>query len=139
MSFFSLSGRQPQHIGLQGSHLARCPESPNCVCSDDTRGAHSIAPIGLAVPGAAAWAAAREAVLALPRTRIVSERDDYLHAQCTSALFGFVDDLELHLRADRGIIAVRSASRLGYSDFGVNRRRVERLRAALLSAGVARP
>jgi uncharacterized protein (DUF1499 family) len=138
MSLFSLPGKRPEHIGLQGSHLAPCPESPNCVCSDESRATHSIGPVVLAAPAATAWTAARKAVLALPRTYIVSERDDYLHAQCASALFGFIDDLELHLRAEQGIIAVRSASRLGYSDFGVNRRRVERVRAALLSAGVAR-
>ena len=67
------------------------------------------------------------------------ETDDYLHAECRSALFGFVDDLELHLRASDGIIAVRSASRLGYGDLGVNRRRVESLRSALARQDMVRP
>jgi uncharacterized protein (DUF1499 family) len=66
----------------------------------------------------------------MPRTRIVSLKPDYLHAESSSAVFGFVDDLELHLRPDENIIAIRSASRLGHSDFGVNRNRVEKLRAA---------
>jgi uncharacterized protein (DUF1499 family) len=74
----------------------------------------------------------------LSRTRIVTETADYLHAECRSALLGFVDDLELHLRPDEGIIAVRSASRLGYSDLGVNRRRVEGLRTSLIERGVLR-
>ena len=74
----------------------------------------------------------------LPRTRIVTETDDYLHAECRSAFFGFVDDLELHLRPTQGIIAVRSAARLGHSDFGVNRKRVENLRALLHRQGVIR-
>jgi uncharacterized protein (DUF1499 family) len=69
---------------------------------------------------------------------IVTDSAGYLHAECESAVFGFVDDLELHLRPDEGVIAVRSASRLGYSDVGANRRRVERLRAMLTRLGVVR-
>ena len=61
-----------------------------------------------------------------------------LHAESTSEIFGFVDDLELQLRPSQGLIAVRSASRLGYGDMGVNRRRVEELRAALIARGVVR-
>jgi uncharacterized protein (DUF1499 family) len=79
------------------------------------------------------------AVSSLPRTTIVDDSGQYLHAECRSAVFRFVDDLELHLRPDEGAIAVRSASRLGYSDFGVNRGRVETLRRKLVSAGVVKP
>jgi len=138
VSLLSIPGRRPTDIGPQGSRLARCPGSPNCVCSDDDDATHGIAALRLAVPAAEAWSAAKQAVLALPRTRIVTERGDYLHAECTSALLGFVDDLELHLRAGEAVIAVRSASRVGYSDFGVNRKRVERIRAALASRAAVR-
>jgi uncharacterized protein (DUF1499 family) len=81
----------------------------------------------------------RESVESLPRTKIISETADYLHAECTSAFFGFVDDLELHLRTAEGVIAVRSAARLGYSDLGVNRRRIEDLRALLIKRGIVGP
>ena len=74
----------------------------------------------------------------LPRTKIITSTDDYLHAECSSAVFGFVDDLELHLRRGENLIAVRSAARLGHGDFGVNRKRVEQLRALLLRQGVVR-
>ncbi len=120
------------------TRLAPCPASPNCVSSDARDARHAIAPLALAAPPQEAWRAARDAVAALPRTRIVEETADSLHAECRSALFGFVDDLELELRAAEGAIAVRSASRLGYSDLGVNRRRVESLRAALRERGVVR-
>ena len=70
--------------------------------------------------------------------KIISLTDEYIHAECTSAVFGFVDDLELHLRPQEKLIAVRSAARLGYSDLGVNRKRVESLRAALRERGVIR-
>jgi len=67
--------------------------------------------------------------LTLPRTRIVTDTGYTLHAKCKSAIFGFFDDVDFELRADQEIIAVRSASRLGYSDFGVNRRRNEAARS----------
>jgi uncharacterized protein (DUF1499 family) len=108
------------------------------VCSDAPDDAHRVAPFALATEPERAWRALRETLLALPRTEIVSEADGYLHAECRSLLLGFVDDLELHLRQDANAIAVRSASRLGYSDLGVNRRRVESLRQALRARGVVR-
>ena len=111
--------------------LSHCPSSPNCVSSDATDSRHRIPALQLAVAPAEAWRSVREVVMKLPRTRIVDETEDYLHAEYRSAVFGFVDDLELQLRPSERIIAVRSASRLGYSDLGVNRRRVEALRENL--------
>ena len=131
------SSPRPDNLGILQGRLAPCPASPNCV-SSDASGEQGVAPFGLAVDPGRAWHAARGAVAALPRTRIVSHTPDYLHAECTSAVFGFVDDLELNLRPGAGIIAVRSASRIGYSDLGVNRRRVETLREALSAQGVTR-
>ncbi len=72
----------------------------------------------------------------MPRTRIVNEDSEYLHAEARSALLGFVDDLELYLRPSLGRIEIRSASRLGWSDMGVNRQRVEALRDLLVDAGI---
>ena len=111
--------------------LAPCPSSPNCVSSDARDAVHGIAPLRIRVPQEDAWRAAREAVLALPRTRIVVETPTTLHAESRSAVFGFVDDIQLELRPDSGTIAIRSASRVGYGDMGVNRRRVETVRETL--------
>ena len=118
--------------------LACCPSTPNCVSSDAEGHAHKVLPLQLStiVTAGEAWQAVREFVSTLPRTRIINETDHYLHAECRSAMFGFVDDLELQLRPIEGVIAVRSAARLGYSDLGVNRRRVERLRRRLIARGV---
>ena len=138
MPLISLAGRRPADLGPRDNRLKPCPSSPNCVCSDERDERHGLAAFRLARPAAQSWAAARLAVLALPRTRIVDERDGYLHAECTSALLGFVDDLELQLREAEGSIAVRSASRLGYRDFDVNRKRVESLRAVLRAGGAIR-
>jgi uncharacterized protein (DUF1499 family) len=76
----------------------------------------------------AAWSRLRLVLQKLPRMRIVAERSDYLHAEVRTRLFRFVDDLEFLLAPEHGCIHVRSASRLGYSDLGANRRRVEQLR-----------
>ena len=137
MGLFSCAGTRPDNLGVKGARLAACPATPNCVSSDD-QDAHAIAPFDLAAPLAEAWRTAQAAVAALPRTKIVARSDDYLHAECSSAVFGFVDDLELHLRPEQNSIAVRSAARLGHSDFGVNRRRVERLRQSLRQSGAIR-
>lgn len=129
---FSCAGKRPSTLGVKNGLLAPCPFSPNCASSDTGDSGHHVTPFLLALPPEKAWAVARELVSAMARTHIVTERPDYLHAECRSFLFGFVDDLELHLRPSEGIIAVRSASRIGYSDFGVNRRRIEDLRASLI-------
>ena len=138
LPFLSCAGKRPPSLGVSDGGLAPCPTSPNCVSSDARDDAHRVAPFELAVAPAEAWRAVREVLSELPRTRIAEETADYLHAECRSALFGFVDDLELQLRPGEGAIAVRSASRLGHSDLGVNRSRVEKLRASLASRGVLR-
>ena len=138
MRFRFLTGR-PLHVpGVNDGFLAPCPARPNCVCNDASDPIHRISPLTLNAPPEKAWPAARAAVLSLPRTQIVAESANYLHAECSSAVFGFVDDLELHLRRQSGLIAVRSASRLGYRDFGVNRKRVEKLRAMLAAHGIVK-
>lgn len=125
----------PDEPGIHDGRLAPCPSAPRCVSSDARDPSHRADPLVLEVEPEEAWRAAVSAVAAMPRTSVVTRTDDYLHAECRSAVFGFVDDLELHLRADEGIIAVRSASRLGYYDFGVNRRRVEKLRDLMRRSG----
>jgi len=130
------ASRPPESLGLHASALSPCPSSPNCVSSDASDPSHRVAPFELALPASEAWHAARSAVAALPRTVVLTQTPDYLHAESSSALFGFVDDLELHLRSSENLIAVRSASRLGYGDLGVNRARVEKLRALLIQADV---
>ena len=138
VGLLSCAGTRPGNLGVSEGKLADCPPSPNCVCSDAPRGSHFIEPLRLEGDPEQAWQAARRAVDAMPRTRIVRSEAGYLHAECRSAILGFVDDLELQLDAAGGVIGVRSASRLGWSDMGVNRRRVESLRAELAQAGVIR-
>jgi uncharacterized protein (DUF1499 family) len=67
----------------------------------------------------------------MPRTELLEQGDGYLHATASSALFGFVDDLELYADASRGVLQARSVSRLGDSDLGVNEKRLSALRQQL--------
>jgi uncharacterized protein (DUF1499 family) len=69
----------------------------------------------------------------MPRSHVVTEQEDYIHAEFASAVFGFVDDVEFIVDAAAHIIHVRSAARVGYFDLGVNRRRVEDIRGKLMT------
>jgi uncharacterized protein (DUF1499 family) len=138
MSLVSCAGKRPLNLGVSDSGLAPCPPSPNCVSSDARDSAHAIPPFQLEVSPAEAWPVVHELVSGLPRVQIVEATDVYLYAECKSRLLGFVDDLELHLRPAEGVLAVRSASRVGHSDLGVNRRRLEELRTVLISRGIIR-
>ena len=136
MPLFSCSGARPTNLGVKDSRLAACPSTPNCVSSDDADAGHLVPPFQLLRPAADAWHAMSSVVAGLPRAKIIRQTDNYLHAECSSAVFGFIDDLELHLRPEQNLIAVRSAARLGRSDLGVNRKRVEKLRSLLRSEAV---
>ena len=117
--------RRPKNLGVMGGRLAPCRSTPNCVSSqaDPADKEHYIAPIPFRGD---AIAAVRKAVESMPRSRIISADSHYLYAEFRSALLGYVDDVEFHY--DGSVIHVRSASRLGRRDFGVNRARVEELR-----------
>lgn len=108
--------------------MAGCPARPNCVSSLAEGPQHAVEPIALGGDARDAWRQLRAIIDGLPRTTITVDEPSYLAAECTSHFFGFVDDLEFKLDSEAGLIQVRSASRVGYSDLGVNRRRVEQIR-----------
>jgi uncharacterized protein (DUF1499 family) len=124
------AGTPPADLGARDGRLAPCPAKPNCVSSQSADETHRIAPFPLRGPPLSSMAALARIVAAQPGATIVVQRDDYLYATFATALMGFVDDVEFVVDAPRGLIDVRSASRLGYGDLGVNRKRVEALRAA---------
>ena len=128
---WSWSIRPP--VGLVEDRLRPCPDKPNCVCSLATDAGQTIEPLLLSGDANAEWGRLRELVSRQPRTRIITFTENYLHAECATALMRYVDDLEFHLNPAERRIEVRSASRVGYSDLGANRKRVEALRAAWTS------
>jgi len=116
--------------------LPACPSSPNCVSSQATDADHAIAPFKIVGNIEEAWTALKKALISQSRTVITDETGDTLHAQATSLVFRFVDDIDAILDTDARLIHIRSASRTGYGDFGVNRKRVEMLRSQLQQAHV---
>lgn len=116
--------------------LAACPNSPNCVSSQAADEGHFIAPFKITGNVEVAWAALKNTLISQSRTVITNETGDRLHAETTSLVFRFVDDIDAIVDADARLIHIRSASRTGYGDFGVNRKRVETLRSQLQRAHV---
>jgi uncharacterized protein (DUF1499 family) len=117
-------GPVPGNLGVHAGSLSPCETSAHCARADWP----------VADPDAA-FATLKALIAATPRTLIVEQRPGYLHATATSQLFGFVDDLELH--ASDGSLQARSVSRLGDSDLGVNRQRLQALHQALMSQAPA--
>jgi uncharacterized protein (DUF1499 family) len=124
----SFSAPRPTNLGVTDGKLAPCPDSPNCVSTQADDEGHRIEPIHFTGDAAEAKAKLKQALGTLPRTTIIHETDDYLHAECTTLIFRFVDDVEFWIDAPNQTIHFRSASRAGMSDFGVNRARLEALR-----------
>ncbi len=123
-------GERPDNLGVVDGHLASCPASPNCVVSQGADEDHAITPITYASDRDTARSQLVDILGVVPRTRIVMQNDDYILAESESRLMGFVDDTEFYLPKDENVIQVRAAARMGESDLGVNRRRVEQIRLA---------
>jgi uncharacterized protein (DUF1499 family) len=121
-------------LGARDGKLAACPGTPNCVSSCSGGRARGMDP--LPGPGGrdAAMQRLRRVLASEPRTRTVEDRGDYLRAEATTALWRFVDDVEFLWDEPAGVIQFRSASRVGRSDLGTNRRRMERIAAKLADA-----
>jgi len=119
---------RPANLGTHDGKLALCPSSPNCVSSQSSDDAHRIAPLTYSGRAADAMKKLTVIVQTFPRTSVITISDSYLHAEFTSAIFRFVDDLEFLVDETAEVIHVRSASRMGYSDLGMNRKRIEQIR-----------
>jgi uncharacterized protein (DUF1499 family) len=123
------SGSAPANLGVQDGRLAPCPTSPNCVNSQAGDSDKHIAPLPLKGDRAQTQALLVKLLSSEPRVTLVEQKEHYLRAEFASKLLGFVDDVEFLIGEQH--VDVRSASRLGYSDFDVNRKRIEQLRQRL--------
>ncbi|MBE9043909.1 DUF1499 domain-containing protein [Pleurocapsales cyanobacterium LEGE 10410] len=123
---FNFTGERPSNLGVTDGKLAACPGTPNCVNSQSDNTQSKIEPLP-----AKSIAEIKQVVESMDRTTIIEETDNYLYAEFKSKLMGYVDDVEFYLDPGAGVVQVRSASRLGKSDLGVNRKRVEEIRSKL--------
>lgn len=137
-SLASFSGVAPTNLGIQSGQLAPCPSTPNCVSSFAKDSEHKIEPLTYTSAPEVAFNDLKSVIKNLERTKIITETDNYLDAEFTSQLMGFVDDVEFYLDKAENVIHVRSASRLGESDLGVNRQRIEKMRSLLNQAQTQR-
>jgi len=131
LTVMSMTAARPSHLGIHGGQLAPVPDSPNCVSTMTEKSSYKIDPLdvsGVDQPLEKLKDAIQESI---PRAKLVTEDGNYLHYEFTSLLFRFVDDGEFLLDEDRKVIDFRSSSRVGYSDMGTNRKRMEKIRAAM--------
>ncbi|MEO1375699.1 MAG: DUF1499 domain-containing protein [Cyanobacteria bacterium J06635_10] len=119
------------NLGVIDNHLAACPPSPNCVVSQNGDKKHAIDPIPYHVDRDKAKETLLKVLTVVPRTEVIEETDNYIHALSKSRIFKFIDDVEFYFPTDENVIHMRSASRVGESDLGVNRRRMEQIRLAM--------
>jgi uncharacterized protein (DUF1499 family) len=133
-----LRGKAPNDLGLKEGKLKRISKTENCVSSQadlwpdhPMRSYAKIEPFKITGNGSAEMAKIAALLQAMPRTTIMMQDANYIYAQSSTPLLKFTDDVEFALDATQGVIHVRSASRLGRKDFGVNRQRIEAIRTAL--------
>lgn len=126
------SGSRPDKMGFSNGKFVACSWRPNCVCStSDPTDKHYIAPLKIGDDIGTSWKKLSSIITGTPSAKLVRYDGGYMYAEYKSKGLGFIDDVEFALDAKAGVIHVRSASRLGIRDFGVNRARVEDIRAKL--------
>ena len=132
-AFFGCTGNRPGDLGVREGKLKPCPDSPNCVSSQASKeDSHFIEPITYISPRSDEQNRLKTVISSLPRTQLIKEENGYLYYEFTSLIMRYVDDVEFYLDDTTKLIHIRSASRLGKSDLGVNRKRIETIRKNLL-------
>jgi len=126
--FAGCTGKTPELIGVKDGRFAECPSKPNCVSSMTVDETHFIEPFKYTGDYNKAKTALVDSIGSLDRVRVITDTDNYIHAEFKSKLFRFVDDVEFLIDDKTKTVHIRSASRVGYSDMGVNRKRMEALR-----------
>jgi uncharacterized protein (DUF1499 family) len=130
---FNCAGTRPTNLGVKNGKLLACPtDKPNCVLSQaEPSDSHYIAPFKYNTDLPSAFAELKSVIEKQERAKIINVSDNYLNAEFTSRIMGYVDDVEFYFEDNTKTIHVRSASRLGTKDFGVNRKRIESIREQL--------
>ena len=129
-SLAALFWHPPLHVGSDNA-LPPCPDTPNCVSTEAARDFQRVPTVPFSDTPADALARAKAALLAEPRTTVTVVRSGYLHAECKSLVFRFVDDVDIVVDPVAHVYRFRSASRIGRGDLGVNRKRIARIAARL--------
>ena len=130
LAILSAVATKPKNLGVVDGRLAACPNSPNCVSTQDADSRHKMEAIAFDTSPDNALRRLKAAIATIPRMNIVTQTEDYICKEATSPIFRFTDDVEFFLDRQAKVIHFRSASRIGYSDMGANRARMEKIRQA---------
>jgi len=130
LAVLSALASKPKNLGENNGRLAPCPNSPNCVSTQNADSQHTIEAIVFDGSPEDAIRKLKAVLAVIPRMQIVTETENYLHAEATSLIFRFRDDVEFYIDRQANVIHFRSASRVGNSDLGANRKRMEEIRKA---------
>ena len=125
-----MSQKAPDTLGLKGGKLAPCPKSPNCVCSEQVQ-PDDAEHYPQAIQGDKAVWAKFKGIVQEQGGEVITDDGNYVHITFSTPVFHYIDDVELRFDKAAKLIHIRSASRMGRKDFGVNRTRVEKLKQAL--------
>ena len=123
------SAGRPHNLGLKNNMLLPCPKSPNCVLSQASDAKHKIKPIYYATSLEVAKERLNQVILSMDGTRIITQNEVYWHVEFTTRWLRFIDDVEFYFPESEALIHLRSASRSGYWDLGVNRKRTKEIRS----------
>jgi uncharacterized protein (DUF1499 family) len=130
LAMLSALATRLKNLGVVDGLLAACPNSPNCVSTQATDSQHKIEAIAFDGNLDVAMRQLKAVIATIPRMKIVTETENYTHAEATSLIFRFRDDVEFFIDPQAKVIHFRSASRVGHSDLGANRPRMEKIRKA---------
>ena len=126
--FLSLTAAKPDNLGVVDGQLAQCPKSPNCVSTQSTDSEKTMPSIAIINDGAQTLSTIKSAISSnCPNAKLITESDSYLHYEFTSLLFRFVDDVEFFADDKEQVVHFRSASRVGHSDMGANKKRMSKI------------
>lgn len=128
VSLSACSNKTPDNLGMTNGKFVPCPQRDNCVSSQSTNDKHAITPIVAHGHADVVMIDLANSIESMFGAKIITMNAHYIHAEFTSRIMRFVDDLECFYDEKAGLIQVRSASRVGYSDFNANRKRIEELR-----------
>ena len=130
LAVLSALATKPKNLGANNGRLAPCPNSPNCVSTQNSDSQHTMEAIVFDVSPDDAMRKLKAVLAVIPRMEIITETESYIHAEATSLIFRFRDDVEFFIDQQSNLIHFRSASRVGKSDLGANRKRMEEIRTA---------
>jgi uncharacterized protein (DUF1499 family) len=129
---------KPKNLGVTDGKLKECPDSPNCISTQSSDPVHHMDPIVYRGDDKEAFDRIIKVINSMDRTKIITKTDNYIHAEYTTKLMRFVDDVEFYFDFKNKTIHFRSASRVGYSDMGLNRKRMNEVTAIFKSLGTAK-